>query len=65
MYKVIVTDGMAPAGVEVFEKCKDIELDVHKSVDAEDLLKIIHEYDGIIIRSATKVTEEVINTGKK
>jgi len=65
MYKVIVTDGMAPAGVEVFEKCPDIELDVHKSVDAEELLKIIPEYDGIIIRSATKVTEEVINTGKK
>jgi len=65
MYKVIVTDGMAPAGVEIFEKNDGIELEVKKGVDADELLKIIPEYDGIIIRSATKVTEQVIEAGKK
>lgn len=65
MLKVIATDGMAPAGVEVFEKAEGIELEVRKGVDADELLKIIPEYDGIIIRSATKITEEVIDAGKK
>ncbi len=65
MLKVIATDGMAPAGVEVFEKSKDVEIDIRKGVDADELLKIIPEYDGIIVRSATKVTEEVIKAGEK
>jgi len=65
MLKVIATDGMAPAGVEIFEKADGIELEVRKGVDADELLKIIPEYDGIIIRSATKVTEEVLSAGKK
>jgi D-3-phosphoglycerate dehydrogenase len=65
MLKVIATDGMAPDGVEIFEKADGIELEVRKGVDADELLKIIPEYDGIIIRSATKVTEEVLSVGKK
>ena len=65
MSKVIATDGMASDGVEIFEKADGIELEVRKGVDADELLKIIPEYDGIIIRSATKVTEEVLAAGKK
>ncbi|RLD11244.1 MAG: phosphoglycerate dehydrogenase [Chlamydiae bacterium] len=65
MLKVIATDGMASDGVEIFEKADGIELEVRKGVDADELLKIIPEYDGIIIRSATKVTEEVLAAGKK
>jgi len=56
---------MAPAGVEVFEKSKDVALDVRKGVSPEKLLELIPEYDGIIVRSATKVTAEVIEAGEK
>jgi phosphoglycerate dehydrogenase-like enzyme len=31
----------------------------------EELVKIIGDYDGLVVRSATKVTNEVIRAGKK
>ena len=65
MYKVIATDGMAPAGVAVFDECPEVELEVRKGVTAEELLELIPEYDGLIVRSATKVTPEVIAKGTK
>ena len=65
MIKVIATDGMAPDGVAEFTRQEGIEIDVHKGVTPEELLKIIPEYDGLIVRSATTVTEEVLAAGKK
>lgn len=32
-------------------------------IKSPDLLKIIHEYDGLVVRSGTKVTKEIINAG--
>ena len=65
MIKVLATDGMAPAGVEVFAETEGIEIDVRKGVSAEELLQLIPEYDGLIIRSATQVTAEVVQAGTK
>lgn len=60
-YKVIATDGLAREGIEVFERYKDyFELDVMKGVSREELLKLIPSYHALIVRSATKVTQEVI-----
>lgn len=65
MIKVLATDGMASAGVEIFAAAEGIEIDVRKGVSAEDLLQLIPEYDGLIIRSATQVTAEVVQAGTK
>ncbi len=64
-YKVLCTDGFAGNGVELLKKCGLIEPTVEKSLTHEELLKNIGEYDGLIVRSASKVTKDVIEAGKK
>ncbi len=64
--RVIATDGLAPEGVKIFENYKDfISIDVRKGTTKEELLELIGEYDAIIVRSATKVTKDVIDRGKR
>ncbi len=58
--KVLISDKMSPKGIEVFQKFPEIEVDVKVGMSPEELLAVIGEYDGLAIRSATKVTSEVI-----
>lgn len=59
--KVLLNDGMDKEGIELFEKA-GIETDIVKK-DSDALVKIIGGYDGLGVRSATKVTKEVIEAG--
>jgi D-3-phosphoglycerate dehydrogenase len=56
--KVLVTEKLVEAGVEMLER--EFEVDVLLGLGHEELLRRIGDYDGLIIRSATKVTAEVI-----
>ena len=60
--KILITDGISPEGAKIL-------LDAGHDVDQvkytpEELLANIGKYDSIIVRSATKVTKEVIEAGK-
>jgi D-3-phosphoglycerate dehydrogenase len=59
--RVIVTDNLSEAGIKKLREFAevDIELDLSK----EDLKERIADYDAIVIRSGTKVTEEIIEAG--
>ncbi len=61
--KIIVTDKMAPEGID-YLKSKGHEVDTPFGISHEELLKVIGEYDAIIVRSATKVRKDVIECGK-
>ena len=61
--KVLITEALAESGVELLKK--DFEVDVLLGLSTEELLEKIGAYDGLIIRSATKVTEEVIERADK
>lgn len=63
--KVLISDPLAKQGLEILEKAKSIEVDVKIGLKPEELIASIGEYDGIIVRSETKVTKEVIEAGKK
>lgn len=63
--KILITDGLANDGLEILKTEKSFELDVRKATDAQELLKIIPAYDCLVVRSATKVTREVIEKGAK
>ena len=65
MFKVIATDGFDADGSAVFSDASGIQLDIKKGVTAEEALALIGEYDGLIVRSATKVTAALIEAGKK
>lgn len=60
--KVLVCDGVSPKGIAILEK--DFEVEARKKISAEELLAEIPNYDGLIVRSASKVTAEVIEAAK-
>ncbi|MDG1399591.1 MAG: phosphoglycerate dehydrogenase, partial [Candidatus Binatia bacterium] len=59
-YRVLVSDKLAPEGLEILASRKDLELHDRPGLSAEELLEIIPEFDGLVIRSGTRVTAEVI-----
>ncbi len=62
--KVLVSDKLAPEGLEVFKQADGLELDVKTGLKPDELKQIIAEYDGLAIRSATKVTNEIIEAAQ-
>lgn len=64
MPKVLIADKLSPQAIDVFTQNK-VETDVKTGLSPEELIAIIGEYDGIAIRSATKVTADVLKAGKK
>jgi D-3-phosphoglycerate dehydrogenase len=63
MTKVLISDKLSPKAVEIFE-ANNIEVDVKTGLSEDELCEIIGDYDGLAIRSATKATPKVIETGK-
>src|SRR6266480_2330021 len=59
--KVLVPEKIAEGGIALLRDA-GIEVD-ERAADAEQLLGIIGDYDGLIVRSATKVTKDVIEAG--
>ena len=57
--KVLISDKLSAAAVEIF-KNRGIDVDVKTSLKPEELLAIIKDYDGLAIRSNTKVTAAVL-----
>lgn len=60
MKKVLVSDNLAKEGIEIFENAPGIDVDVMTNLTPDELKGIIKDYDGIAIRSATKITKELI-----
>lgn len=56
--KIIVTESIALEGIEHL-RSKGFDVDVKFGIAREELLGIIHEYDALIVRSVTKVNEEL------
>jgi D-3-phosphoglycerate dehydrogenase / 2-oxoglutarate reductase len=57
--RVLIADKLSSAAAQIF-KDRGIETDVKTGLERDALIKIIGVYDGIAVRSATKVTEKVI-----
>jgi D-3-phosphoglycerate dehydrogenase len=63
MPKVLISDSISSVAQNIFEK-KNISVDVKTSLSEEEIIKIIPEYDGMVVRSATKVTKNIILAAK-
>ena len=65
MPKVLISDALSPAAVQIF-KDRGIEVDFQPNLgkDKEKLAEIIGNYDGLAIRSATKVTAKILEKAK-
>jgi D-3-phosphoglycerate dehydrogenase len=61
--KVLVSDNISPKGVKILEKA-GLTVDVKTGRTPKELKKDIGKYDGLVIRSATKVTSEILGAAK-
>lgn len=64
MPKVLISDKLSARAVEIFKE-NGVEADVKTGMTSEELAKCIGNYDGLAIRSATKVTKDIIDKAKK
>ncbi len=62
--KVLISDKLSPAAVQIF-KDRGIDADVKTGLDKDQLAAIIGDYDGLAIRSATKVTAKLLGAARK
>jgi len=60
MPKVLIADKLSPAAIEIFRR-RGVEVDVKPGLSPADLRAIIAPYDGLAVRSATKVTRELLD----
>ena len=63
--KVLVSDNLGEIGIRMFEEEEGIEVDVNTGLPPEELKGIIGDYEGLVIRSATKVTEDLLQAATK
>ncbi len=61
--KVLVAEPLGEEGIELLRAYA--EVDVKPSLNHDQLLAIIGDYDALVVRSQTRVTEDIINAGKK
>ena len=61
MPKVLISDKLSSKAEKIFLD-RGIEVDVITGLERDDLIKIINKYDGLAIRSSTKVTEKVLES---
>ena len=64
MPRVLIADKLSHAAIEIFKQ-RGVEADVKTGLTKDELLKIIGDYDGLAVRSATKADKDVIAAAKK
>ena len=63
MPKVLISDKLSPKAEKIFIE-RGIDVDVITGLERDELIKIIDKYDGLAIRSSTKVTQKVLDAAK-
>ncbi|PIQ84355.1 MAG: phosphoglycerate dehydrogenase, partial [Candidatus Omnitrophica bacterium CG11_big_fil_rev_8_21_14_0_20_63_9] len=58
--KVLIADHLSEDGIKILKDEPDLTVDVKTGLSSKDLAEIVGPYDGLVVRSATKVTAEVI-----
>ena len=62
MYKILITDKIDKSVIDQIKNPK-FSFDYQPEITPQDLIKIIPDYQGLVVRSRTKVTREVIDRG--
>src|SRR5438270_4653129 len=57
--RVLISDKLSPAAVQIFKE-RGVAVDIRPGLDKDELAQIIGEYDGLAIRSNTKVTAKLL-----
>jgi D-3-phosphoglycerate dehydrogenase len=60
MFRILVSDDIGSHGIDILQAAGDAVCDVKTGLSPDELLRVLGEYDALIVRSATKVTEAVL-----
>jgi D-3-phosphoglycerate dehydrogenase len=61
--KILVADPISSEGLDIIRPCAQVE--VKTGLKPAELMSIIGDYDGLVVRSQTQVTADIIRCGKK
>ncbi|MCO6419577.1 phosphoglycerate dehydrogenase [Siccirubricoccus sp. KC 17139] len=64
MPRVLISDKLSPAAIEIFQR-RGIEVEFKPGLAPAELRAIIGEFDGLAVRSATKVTRELLEAAPR
>ncbi len=65
MPRILVADPIAADGVDLLQSRPEVHVDVKTGMKPAELLAVVGGYEGLVVRSETKVTSEVIKHGSK
>ncbi|MES3713613.1 phosphoglycerate dehydrogenase [Staphylococcus ureilyticus] len=60
MYKILVSDPISPDGLKSLTDHSDFNVDIQTDLNETELAEIIPNYEGLIVRSQTQVTSNII-----
>jgi D-3-phosphoglycerate dehydrogenase / 2-oxoglutarate reductase len=60
MYRILVSDKLGASALERLQSYPDVEVDYRMGLSPEEIRSIIADYDGLIVRSGTKVTADIL-----
>jgi len=63
--RVMVADVLDEAGIERLRSEPDLDVEVRPGLSPEELQELIPAYDGLVVRSATQVTAQVLEAGRR
>jgi len=65
MFKIFVADNLSQTAIDALQSQKDCEVEVEAGLSEDEIVKKIPDFDAMIVRSATTVTDKIIKAGKK
>ena len=65
IYRILITDDISTQGLKRLENADNVSFDIIKGLKSRTLTQCIAGYDGLIVRSSVKVTEEVLTAADK
>jgi len=63
--KILVSDALSEEGIKILRDIKEFQVDVKTDLKPDALKEIIKDYDALLVRSATKVTKDIIASAVK
>ena len=64
MPRVLIADSLSPAAVDIFRQ-RGVDTDIKTGLSKDELIAVIGDYDGLVVRSDTKPNADVIAAAKK
>lgn len=63
--RVLISDNFSPEGLQIISEARGLELDYRPGISPEELQQIIPDYEALLVRGGTAVTEQLLKTASR